>query len=150
MCKPAQTSRPHALVNALEGYAPRGATLNLGRQSLTAPPTGPTAGAAPDLAGAPDAGRKRRRGGGGGRHGGAGDGGKAPPAAPPAAALRTGICFAHNAGQCPGEVCPKGFVHKCSICGGPHIASLTSGCKDLVDPHGRPKKGKKGGGKGGK
>ena len=148
VCKPALSPRPHALVSALEGYTPRGATLALEVPSPVAAPTGPTAGAAAAL---PP--RKRRRGGGAGRGAGggaAGAGGVGGADAPPAAggAAKQNVCFAYNIGACS-LPCPRSYAHRCSICGVVHPAAETPGCKDRIDATGRPKS-QKGGGKGGK
>ena len=111
----------------------------------TAEPTGPTAGAWA----APPA--KKRRRGGADRGRGDVDAKAPPPAAPAAPAAKQNlVCFAFNAGQCPGTVCPRSFVHRCSICSGPHSAFDTPTCKDKIDATGRPLKTGRKGGKGGK
>ena len=144
--KPAATTTPHAVVNALEGYTPRGATL--------VPPLG-RAGAGGDrgleIADEP-AGRKRKRRG-------LAPGGRAlqdqsPPAAAPRAlqdlqpsAPKRGPCFDFNAGRCAriDEPCPKGFPHGCVVCGGRHAACDEGSCKDKVNAKGMRSAGKGGG-----
>ena len=137
VCKPAGTSRPHQLVNALEGYTPRGATLT-GDRGTSAAPSGPPAGALPQPGGPPP--KRPRRGGG---RGGGGEGAAAqpagvvapPPPAPPKAG--TGVCFAYNLGTCTaGAACR--YPHRCSVCGVEHPAFSTSPCRDKIDAVGRP------------
>ena len=54
------------------------------------------------------------------------------------------MCFAFNAGKCKGTTCPRGFEHRCSICGAEHAAFAVAACRDKVDGSGRPIKYKKG------
>ena len=146
VCKPAQTARPHALVNALEGYSPRGATLSITDRAAAAP-TGLTAGApAPPMLDGPPSKRGRHGRRGGGRGGAAAQ--DQPPATAPAApaAPKGGVCFAFNVGKCEAKGCK--YPHRCTICGEEHAAKDVPACKALVDARGAPLK--TGRGKGGK
>ena len=146
--QPSCTPRPHATVNALEGYMPRGATLvtDGSAQSAAGSRPPPALMDAGPFAAEPPAKKRRVRNRGGGR--GVGGDGAAPP---PAQAKAT--CFAFNVGKCPGApgtTCSRGFVHRCSVvgCGADHAAASTPGCREAIDGSGRPIKGKgKGGGK---
>ena len=148
VCKPAQSPRPHAVVNALEGYSPRGATLSLDGPGLEAVPTGPHAGVAalPPF-------KKQRRGGRGRGPKPTTDPVREDTAAAAAPADRPkskAICYAFNIGACS-LPCPRSFLHICSVCKAEHLACATPGCKEQIDATGRPKgKGAGKGGKGGK
>ena len=135
---PAQSPRPHCLVNALEGYTPRGATLAVDQRAASARTQAPARALTdepPAKAARPSkAARARAR---------AAAGQVAAPAAPappaqPAAAAAANPCYKFNAGKCKGPTCPMNFDHRCVICGERHAAVAVPACKAQVDKSGRP------------
>ena len=62
-----------------------------------------------------------------------------PPALPaqPKGAPPT-VCYSFNVGKCQSTTCPRGFVHRCSICGALHPANTVPSCKGKIDAAGKP------------
>ena len=137
---PADHPQPHTVVDALESYTPRGASVMLGAASAGAgrAAAGLAAPAAPVL----PPWKKSRRGG---RQRENQVPATPPPAVPPAFAAapaappaKKAVCFNWNAGRCvDSTTCTKGFVHRCVVCNEVHRGSTTAPCSDRVDKMGR-------------
>ena len=149
--QPAGQDKPHTVLNALEGYTPRGASLLPVQVSAAAQASGYT----DDRAGAAQPPWKRRRGGAPGNAQPAAPVTPPPPAVAAAAAAapplrnappgkgKKGSCFEFNAGRCTSvdDPCPLGYTHKCVVCGQRHSAQTVPRCRAKTDANGRMTKG---------
>ena len=132
------------LVNALEGYSPRGASL------AAAPPAprGQQQHQQPPVRTDQPLSKRQRKAAAAERAAGAVR--ALPPPAPPAPRAdaagqdgrQPGYCNGYNVGRCSAAVCPKGYVHACIVCHGTHAAVDQPGCAGRVDGVGRLIRGK--------
>ena len=152
--KPSAAPRPHRLVDSLEGYVPRGATLAAGGPSTSAGKASLPAADHQSLEGPPL--KKGRNGGFRAREARRKQRDAAAPSDQPAAAdvpaspsgpPATGLCYAFNLGKCKqGARCI--FRHLCTVCGEKHPAHSVPACRAQMDTDGRRKQSAAGKAKG--